>query len=227
MKKKKQDGVLYFTQKNIVRPLGGGIVIAALAMAFFPLSWIAFVIAGVLAPVGLVMFFVGGSKFISDKEMEEIMGGALLDYDRPVTDMSNYEHVILRIPSPFESSAYSFGEDAAYFKWSQSSVISDRYVRTHFFFTLDTFIVISRRLSLTELDGKGGVADLSETYHRSGITARLDEHTATVTVTVSGKPAAVKWYEFVLLSLDGEELLRLPVSNDIDVTGLCETINRK
>ena len=221
------NGVLYFTQKNTVRPVGGALVIAALLMVAFPLSWVNFVVAGVLAPVGLVLFCVGGAKFVSEKEMDEQMEKLLLDYDRPITDRLDYESVILRIPAPFEVSAYDLGARATHFKRNKgSTVISDRFVRTHFFLTNDTLMIIGRRLSLTELETDAGVTDFSETYLRAGITAALEEHATTVTLTLDGKPATAKWFEFVLRAKDGEELLRLPVPNDLDITNLCEAINR-
>ncbi len=229
MKKNIQDGSLYFRERNILRPIGGCMTLAGLAMVAFGWSWAAYVIACVLVPLGLVIFCFSGSRFVSEKDMAEKMAEKLLDYDRPVTDMLGYESTIVRVPAPFAVSAYSFGDDAAYFKWTKgSTVISDRYVKTHFFLTTsDTLLVIGRRLSLTELDGEAAVADFFETYLLSGVTASVEEHTTTVNITINGKPAAVKWYEFVLTSLDGEELLHLPVPNDLDMTNLCETINRK
>lgn len=228
MKKKIPNGSLYFTQKNVVRPLGGGILILALLVIAFPLSWVNFVIAGVLCPVGLIMFWIGGTKVVSEKEMEEEMEKLLLDYDRPITERLDYESVILRIPAPFEVSAYDLGEAATCFKRNKgSTVISDRYVRTHFFLTNETLIIIGRRLSLTELENDAGVTDFSETYLRAGIRAELEERTATVKLTLDGRPATAKWFELVIRALDGEELLRLPVPNDLDITNLCETLNRQ
>ena len=230
MSNKKENipsGHAYFIRKNIVRPLGGCLVIAAILSISFPVHWANYVVAAVLFPVGLVMFWTGGNKFVSERDMEEEMEKLLLGYDRPITDRLDYESVILRIPAPFEVSAYDLGERATNFKRNKGySVISDKYVRTHFFLTNETLIIIGRRLSLTELETDAGVSDFCETYLRAGINTAVEERTATVTLMPDGTPATAKWFEFVIRSLDGEELLRLPVPNDLDMTNLCETINR-
>ena len=221
------NGSAYFARRNIVRPLGACMWIAAVLIVAFPIHWVNFVLAAVLFPVGLVMFWAGGTKFVSEKDMDEQIEKILLDYDRPITDRLDYESVILRIPAPFEVSAYDLSERATHFKRNKgSTVISDLFVRTHFFLTNDTLMIIGRRLSLTELESGAGVTDFSETYLRAGITAEVEEHATTVTLTLDGTPATAKWFEFVIRSLDGEELLRLPVPNDLDVTTLCETLNR-
>ena len=221
------NGNAYFARKNIVRPLGGCIVIAAVLIIAFPVHWVNFVIAAVLFPVGLFMFWTGGNKFVSERDMEEEMEKHLFGYDRPVTERLDYESVILRIPAPFEVSAYDFGESATCFKRNKGySVISDKYVRTHFFLTNETLLIIGRRLSLTELETDAGVTDFYETYLRAGINTAVEERTANVTLTLDGTSATAKCFEFVIRSLDGEELLRLPVPNDLDMTNLCEAINR-
>ncbi len=228
MKKNIQDGSRYFRQRDIVRPVSGGLLVAALIMVYFG-GWISYILACIMAPVALILFFVSGSRLISDKDMAEQLDHACLDYDRSVTDMQSYERVVLRQPAPVETSAYSFGADAAFFKRSKSgTLLSDRYARAHFFFTAGELWVVGRRISIAELGTEGGgVTEFSEAYLYSGIVANLEEHVTQVQKTTGGKPVTAKWYELVISAKEGEELLRLPVQNDMDVSGLCDEINRK
>ena len=227
MKKKIKDGSLYFRQKDILRPVGAVLLPVGLVVVYF--TWGILFILGALASVaGLVMFIVGGAKYISDNDVAEQIDHAMQDYDRPVTDMPGYERVVLKQPAPFEITAYSFGEDAKYFKRGKNSTpVSDRLTRTHIFYTKDTLLVVGRTLSLAELNEATGegITDFEEQLLLTGITsASLETYETTVTLTNTGKPLTVKWCELVLMGAEGE-LLRIPAKNDMDAAGLVEDIN--
>jgi hypothetical protein len=149
------------------------------------------------------------------------------DYDRSVTDMAGYERIVLKQPAPLEITAYSFGEDAKYFKRGKNSTpISDRLTRTHIFYTKDTMLVVGRTLSLAELNEATGegITDFEEQLLLTGITsASLENYETTVTLTNTEKPLTVKWCELVLMGAEGE-LLRIPAKNDMDAAGLVEDI---
>ena len=227
MKKKIKDGSLYFRQKDILRPIGAVLLPVGLVVVYF--TWGILFILGALASVaGLVMFIVGGAKYVSDNDVAEQIDHAMQDYDRPVTDMPGYERAVLKQPAPFEITAYSFGEDAKYFKRGKNSTpVSDRLTRTHIFYTKDTLLVVGRTLSLAELNEATGegITDFEEQLLLTGITsASLETYETTVTLTNTGKPLTVKWCELVLMGAEGE-LLRIPAKNDMDAAGLVEDIN--
>ena len=226
MKKKIKDGSLYFRQKDILRPIGAVLLPVGLVVVY--LTWGILFILGALASVaGLVMFIVGGAKYISDNDVAEQIDHAMQDYDRSVTDMAGYERIVLKQPAPLEITAYSFGEDAKYFKRGKNSTpISDRLTRTHIFYTKDTMLVVGRTLSLTELNEATGegITDFEEQLLLTGITsASLETYETTVTLTNTEKPLTVKWCELVLMGAEGE-LLRIPAKNDMDAAGLVEDI---
>ena len=226
MKKKIKDGSLYFRQKDILRPIGAVLLPVGLVVVY--LTWGILFILGALASVaGLVMFIVGGAKYISDNDVAEQIDHAMQDYDRSVTDMAGYERIVLKQPAPLEITAYSFGEDAKYFKRGKNSTpISDRLTRTHIFYTKDTMLVVGRTLSLTELNEATGegITDFEEQLLLTGITsASLETYETTVTLTNTEKPLTVKWCELVLMGAEGE-LLRVPAKNDMDAAGLVEDI---
>ncbi len=229
MKKKKQDGSRYFRQKDIARPIAGALLIASVLAIWLRLSWIAFLVAGIVAPVALVVFFVGGSRLISDKEIDEQIENGMRDYDRPILEMPNYEQVVLRLPAPVEAIAYSFGEDAKYFRCTKSGQFrSDRYNQTHYFLTSEILMVIGRTLTLSDIGDTGfACEEYRENFLLSEIHAALEEHATPVTMSTGGKAITVKWCELVLTAKDGEELLRRACSNDLAMAGLCEEINRR
>ena len=124
MKKKLQDGTVYFRQKDILRPIGAVLLPLGLVVVYFTYSYIFYILGGLASVGGLVMFIVGGARYVSDNDVAELMDHALLDYDRSVTEMTGYERVVLKQPAPFEISAYDFSDRAKYFKrhneWGKS-----------------------------------------------------------------------------------------------------------
>ena len=230
MKKKLQDGTVYFRQKDILRPLGAVLLPLGLVVLYFGWGFISYILGAICVPVGLVMFIVGGARYVSDNDVAELVDHALLDYDKSVTEMTGYERVVLRQPAPFEISAYDFGEQAKYFKKGKNGTpVSDRFTRTHIFYTKDTLMIVGRSLILTELDGTtdAGITEFAEHIAISGITsATLEQYETPVILTNTGKAVTVKWCELVLTGAEGE-LLRVPAKNDMDVTNFVEDVNRR
>lgn len=229
MKKKMKDGTLYFRQKDVLRPVGAVMLPVGLVTVYLGFG-ILFILGAVAAFAGLVMFILGSAKYISDNDVAEQIDHALQDYDRSVTDMTGYERIVLKQPAPFEVSAYSFGSDAAYFKRGKNGTpVSDRFTRTHIFYTKDTLLVVGRALSLSELNETTGegITGFDGEYLLDGITsAALESFETTVTLTNTGKPMTVKWCELVLNGAEGE-LLRIPAKNDMDAEGLVEFFTRR
>ena len=229
MKKKIKDGSLYYHQKDILRSIGAVLLPAGLVILYLGWSFVSYIFASIAIPVGLVMFIVGSSKYISDNDVREQIDHAMRDYDRDVTDSKGFDRVVLRQPAPVEMEAYSFGRDATYFKKGKNgSYCSDRVTRTHIFYTKDAIIVAGRTLSITTLnEAKGeGITDFSTTIAFSEITsASIETHETPVTMTNNQKTVTVKWYELSIMGEDGE-LLRIPVQNDMDASNLCELLNR-
>ena len=69
-----------------------------------------------MVPVGLVLFIVGSSRHISDNDMTGECEHLLEGYDKAVTDMEDYDRMVLKQPADVATTAYSFGEGAAFIK---------------------------------------------------------------------------------------------------------------
>ena len=230
MKQKLNDGTRYYHQRDIIRPIGMVLLPLGLLMLFFRMGFLSYILATVLIPVGLVLFLAGGAKLVSDNDVLEQIEHAMLDYDKPITNMTGYERIVLKQPAPMEMASYRFDDTAKYFRRGKNSTpVSDVYARTHIFFTKDAMMIIGRTLTLSELnEAEGrGIADISETIAYAGIqSAALEEHSVTVTQTNTGKPMTVKWCELVIMG-NSEELIRIPAKNDMDAAALVDELNRK
>jgi hypothetical protein len=227
--KKIKDGSLYYHQKDIMRPVGAVMLPVGLVLLYLGWGLISYILTCICVPVGLVLFIVGSSKNISDNDLQAQIDHALRDYDRALTETKGFDRAVLRQPAPMEITAYSFGDDATYFKKAKNGTPrSDRLTRIRVFFTKEGILLAGRTLSiaaLNEATGEG-MTDFTASFAFSEITsAELEVHETPVTMTNSGKTSTVKWCELVLRG-EADELLRVPVQNDMDAASLCEILNR-
>lgn len=224
-----KDGARYYHQTDFWRLFGAGLMIVGVVWFYFGFTMASYYVPCVITPVGLVLFLVFSTKHISDNDMEEERNHRLEDYDKGITDRNDYSRLVLRQPSDMETDAYRFDGSATYFKRGKNSTpVSDRFVKTHFFFTADALLVVSRELSMTiPREEEGAVADTELVLpYADLVSAELVDQTGTVMLTNTQKPASVKWTELVITGHEGE-ILRLPVKNDMDMSTLCDGLNRK
>lgn len=230
MKKKIQDGSLYYRQKDILRPIGSVLLPVGLVALWLGYGWISYIFATVAIPLGLVLFFLGGLRLITDTDLQEQLDHAMLDYDKEITDMTGYERIVLKQPAPVEISAYCFGEKARYFKkGKKGTLVSDVYVRSRLFFTKDTLILVSRKLSVAELNEATGegITDTCLYIPFSAVkSVELVPHENEITLTNTGKTLTAPWCELLLVSAQGERIT-IPVQNDMDAANLIEAITRR
>jgi hypothetical protein len=227
--KKIKDGSLYYHQRDILRPVGAVMLPVGLFLLYFGWGLISYILTCICVPVGLVLFIVGSSRNISDNDLQEQIDHAMMDYDKALTETKGFDRAVLRQPAPMEITAYSFGDDATYFKKGKNGTPrSDRLTRTHVFYTKDGILLAGRTLSiayLNEATGEG-MTNFTASFAYSEITsAELELHETPVTMTNTHKTLPVRWCELVLTGEDGE-LLRVPVQNDMDAATLCEILNR-
>ena len=225
----KKDAERYYRQTDLWRLLGAGMMIVGVVWFYIGMSSASYYVPCVITPVGLALFLIFSSRHISDNDMEEERNHRLLEYDTSVTGRKDYSRYILKQPADVETEAYHMGDEAAFFKRGKNgALVSDRFIKTHFFFTNDALLVCSRALSMTvprEEEGAWTDTELVLPYDELTF-AKLCENTTTVTLTNTKKPATAHWMELVITGKEGE-LLRLPVKNDMDMSTLCDELNRK
>lgn len=225
----KKDGTLYYRQTDFWRILGAALMIAGVVWFYIGYSMASYYIPGVITPVGLVLFLVFSSRHVSDADMDEERAHRLTDYDASITSRGDYSRIVLRQPSDIETEAYHMGDPATCYKRNKNGkLVSDRFVKSHFFFVADGLWVVSRTLSMTvSREEEGAVADAEYLIPYAEMQfASLSESAVQVTLTASQKAATAHMTELVITGKEGE-LLRLPVPNDMDMSNLCEALNRK
>ncbi len=229
-KKNKNSLIAYFEQKDNIRPIALGVLVLGVIMIWIPISWIAYLLATILIPAGLIGYIVSASRLVSHDELPDQAKRAMQDYDIEYTTSKEFSKEVLRHPAPYETELYVYGEDTKYYKkLKDGRVVSDVYVKTHLFFTNEALVAISRKASLCSLDGltRAGITDTFKKIPFSSISnAALVENELEAELSDIKKPIKLKQHYFVV---DGEqeELLRLPVKDDVAIVAICEEIKRK
>lgn len=228
-KNKKQMGQLYFKQSDWMRPVGGILCVASIIWYWLGFSMASYYGPIIMLPIGLILLILGGVMHVSDADVNGEVEHLLQDYDASVTNMPDFDRKVLKQPSDVVTDAYDMGQASLYRRNKGSSIISNLFVRSHFFFTKDALLVCARRVSLIDMDledGKGA-EDIGGTFAFEDITAcRLEESEVSVPMANTKKSATARRCELVLLGGE-QELLRLPVHNDMDVSTLCDEVNRR
>lgn len=226
---RRKDTTRYYDQSDWMRPVGLGCMVAAVALFYFGFSSISYYLASLLMPLGIFLFFYASVRHISDADVATERDKLLEGFDSSVTEMENYDRIVLRQPADLLTDGWLHDGPATYFRRDKNgAVLSDRFVRSHLFFTKEALLVCSREVSITEMDAEtgAGVTDRNQRIALRDIrSARLDEAQVTVTLTKGKKPATVRTCTLVIEG-DGGELLRLPVRNDMDSTAFCEAVRR-
>ncbi len=229
-KKSKNRVVTYFEQKDNIRPIALGALIVGLLLMWLGWSFISYILAAILIPVGLVAYIVSAARIVSHEEVPDQAKRAMRDYDSEFLNSKEFSKEVLKHPVPVEVELHLFGEGVKYYKkLKDGRVISDVYSKSHFFFTNDRLLIISRRASLCELDDltRAGIEDKRKDILFSQIKcAVIEEFELEVTLSDTKKTINVKQYELVI---NGEEniITSIPVRNDISVETLCKDINRR
>ena len=224
-----KDSTRYYRQIDVWQYVGAAMIIVGLVWFWLGRSMASYYIPCVITPLGLVLFLVFSSRHISDNDMLDEQKHRILDYDSQVTNRNDYTRYVLKQPADVETEAYHMGARAAYFKRGKNgTLISDRYVRTHFFFTHDNLVVCSREVSMTA--SREDAEAWSDTYaaipYQGILSAVLEENQTDIILSNTKKTVTAKWLELVITGQEGE-LLRVPVKNDMDMSTLCEELKRK
>ena len=228
--KRRKDTLRYYNQSDWMRPTGLVAIIAAVVLFYFGWTYVSYILASLLMPGGLFLFFYASVRHTSDADVEKERETLLRDFDSSVTGAEDYDHAVLRQPASLLTDGWIADGDARYFRRTKSgNVISDRFVRSHLFFTRDALLVCAREVSITEMDADTGAGYTDRTMRIPFADIRsagLDEERVRVTLTKGGKPATMSTCTLVLTGAAGD-LLRLPARNYMDASAFCDSVNRR
>ena len=124
--KRRKDTLRYYNQSDWMRPTGLGAIIAAVVLFYFGWTYVSYILASLLMPGGLFLFFYASVRHTSDADVEKERETLLRDFDSSVTGAEDYDHAVLRQPASLLTDGWIADGDARYFRRTKSgNVISD------------------------------------------------------------------------------------------------------
>lgn len=122
--KRRKDTLRYYNQSDWMRPTGLGAIIAAVVLFYFGWTYVSYILASLLMPGGLFLFFYASVRHTSDADVEKERETLLRDFDSSVTGAEDYDHAVLRQPASLLTDGWIADGDARYFRRTKSGNVA-------------------------------------------------------------------------------------------------------
>ena len=138
----------YFTKTDTPLYVGIGMVAAGVALFFFGYGYISYVLASVLAPVGLVLLLVGASHRVTDADIDACVAKLTEGMEVDLVENPKFAKRMLRQIPLLKVQNYLY-DDALVHKYAKSGAIRSEKLESALIYALDTELyVVHRRISL-------------------------------------------------------------------------------
>ena len=198
--------------------LGGGV--ASMLLAFFGLGrFIFFTLAGLLLPVGFVMYLIGTTQRATDEDIRVQIEHATQDMEVDLSKITKYQRRILPGKEPRELSGFDYDDGLMFTKTSRNSnVISSSYTKALLYQLKDEFYIVRRKVSLVSEDVLNEVIEIPFVD-----ISTINYVTERKTVTF-----AKNTYEVELTKIEikyGEnEIISFPIGKDVEAEAYTEKL---
>lgn len=132
--------------------LGGGV--ASMLLAFFGLGrFVFFTLAGLLLPVGFVMYLIGTTQRATDEDIRVQIEQATTDMEVDLSKITKYQRRIVPGKEPRVLSGFDYDDGLMFTKTTRNSnVVSSSYTKALLYQLKDEFYIIRRKVSLISED---------------------------------------------------------------------------
>ena len=146
-----KHNVKYFKKKDSVKTVGAiCLAIGAVGILLAYSSYIGYILAMVLLPVGLVTFIVGTTIVSSESDIDEDIKKALVGVEKqPSEDKAYAKRILKNIPAT-TAEGYNYEEGLMLRKAKNSSLRSSSYTKAILYPLTDALLISSRTVSLSQ-----------------------------------------------------------------------------
>ena len=132
--------------------LGGGVV--SMLFAFFGLGrFIFFMLAGILLPVGFIMYIIGTTQRATDEDIRVQIEQATTDMEVDLSKITKYQRRTVPGKEPRVLSGFDYDDGLMFTKTTRNSnVVSSSYTKALLYQLKDEFYIIRRKVSLVSED---------------------------------------------------------------------------
>ena len=197
---------------------GGGVV--SMLLAFFGLGrFIFFTLAGLLLPVGFVMYLIGTTQRATDEDIRVQIEQATQDMEVDLSKITKYQRRIVPGKEPRELSGFDYDDGLMFTKTSRNSnVISSSYTKALLYQLKDEFYIVRRKVSLVSEDVLNEVIEIpfvdisTINYITERKTVTFEKNTYEVELT----KIEIKYGE--------NEIISFPIGKDVEAEAYTEKL---
>ena len=208
----------YFTKSDTPMFVGIGMLIVGVVLYFFTYSYVVYVIASVLAVVGLVLALIGASRRVTDADMDACIARLTEGMEVDLVENPKFAKRMRKEVPQTKVQNYIF-DDALAHKYGKSGMIRTEKLEAALLYPLDTALyVVHRRFSLLadECD--------TQTYEIPYTEIESVEITEQQTKLTFGKN--MRTVSYCTLCIKGATPLALPMQNNADTDEFVSRMRR-
>ncbi len=210
----------YFTKTDTMLYVGIGLLAVGVILFFFGYSYISYIIASVLAPVGLVLMLVGASQRVTDADMDTCIAKLTEGMAVDTVENPKFERRMLKQIPMLQVQGYVY-DDTKLHKYAKSGSVRSEQFESALIYALDTELYIVRRQIslLSEQEPETEIIEIPYTeMEKPEIVAESIKMTFGKKIrTVNYSLLCFKW---------GESTLQLPMQSNNDVDEFITKIAR-
>ena len=207
-------------QRAAVLVLGGGVV--SMLLAFFGLlRFVGFMLAGILLPVGFVMYLITTTQRATDEDIKVQIDQATTGMEVDLSKITRYQRRLIPGKEPRELSGFDYDDGLMFTKTSRTAdVVSSSYTKALLYQLKDEFYVVKRKISLVSEDVVNEVIEIPF------------ENISSINYITENKSVSFgkNSYEVDYASIEiryGEGLvLSLPIGKDVEAEAYTERLNK-
>jgi hypothetical protein len=208
----------YFTKSDTPLYVGIGLLVVGVALFFFGRGYISYVIASILAPVGLVLALVAASRRVTDADIDACVAKLTEGMEVDLVENPKFAKRMLKQIPMIKLQNYIF-DDALAHKYAKNGAVRTEKLETALIYALDTELyVVHRNFSL--------LADESDTqvYEIPYTDIESIEITEQQTKMTFGKNTRTVTYS--LLTIKGASTFELPMQSNADTDEFVSRVKR-
>ena len=208
----------YFTKSDTPLYVGIGLLVVGVALFFFGYGYISYVIASILAPVGLVLALVAASRRVTDADMDACIAKLTEGMEVDLVENPKFAKRMLKQIPMIKLQNYIFDNALAH-KYAKNGAVRTEKLETSLIYALDTELyVVHRCFSLLADECDTQVYEIPYTDIES------IEITEQQTKMTFGKNTRTVAYS--LLTIKGASTLGLPMQSNADTDEFVSRVKR-
>lgn len=146
--KQTKNSINYFIKTDTLKLVGGGILIAGLFCLWLGFGIIAYILAFIGTPTGLVLFFIGATGRVTDADMDSHINNKMAGLAIDIDQNRSYQLKLLKHIKEITIEGYEYHDDVMIKKLKSGELRTSEFSRSKIRILSDRLYIVNRKISL-------------------------------------------------------------------------------